>query len=68
METSLGINDYPESYEPEIKKVKGMLYLTYKFEVEVPVEWDKERIEEDMKEYIEEYQQDLIETEMDIRS
>lgn len=68
IETSLMVNDYPEPHEKEMKTVKGTIYLTYKFEVEVPAEWNNEKIEEDMRENLCDYQQDLIETDMDIRS
>lgn len=67
METSLMVYDYPEPPEKETKVIKGKIYVAYKFEMEVPIEWDESDIKEDMYENISEYQQDLDEiVEIDI--
>lgn len=61
METSLMVYDYPNPPEEKTKTIKGKIYLAYKFEVEVPYDWDECNIKEDMYENIREYQQDLDE-------
>lgn len=67
METSWNVYDYPEPSEPKTKTIKGRMYLAYKFEMEVPEEWDESDILNDMYDNISEYQQDLDEiTEIDI--
>lgn len=55
------VYDYPSPPEKETKTIKGKLYVCYKFEMEVPVEWDLEDIKEDMYDKISEYEQDLDE-------
>ncbi len=67
METSLMVYDYPEPPEKETKIIKGKVYLVYKFEMEVPCDWDENDIREDIYENLSEYQQDLDEiTDIDI--
>ena len=67
METSLNVYDYPEPPEERTKTIKGKMYLVYKFEMEVPEEWDESDVLNDMYENINEYQQDLDEiTDIDI--
>ena len=61
IETSLMVNDYPEPPEEKTKTIKGKMYLVYKFEMEVPYDWDECDIKEDMYDNINEYQQDLDE-------
>lgn len=61
METSWNVYDYPEPPEERIKTIKGKMYLVYKFEMEVPEEWDESDILNDMYDNINEYQQDLDE-------
>jgi len=61
IETSLMVNDYPEPPEEKTKTIKGKMYLAYKFEMEVPDNWDEFDIKNDMYENISEYQQDLDE-------
>lgn len=61
METSLMVYDYPEPPEEKTKIIKGKMYLAYKFEMEVPDDWDLSDIKNDMYENISEYQQDLDE-------
>lgn len=61
METSLMVYDYPEPPEEKTKIIKGKIYLAYKFEMEVPDDWDLSDIKNDMYENISEYQQDLDE-------
>lgn len=56
IETSLMVDDYPTPQE-NTKTIKGSIILTYTFEMEVPESWDKERIEEDIKENKNEYLQ-----------
>ena len=60
METSLMVDDYPTPQE-NTKTIKGSIVLTYTFEMEVPESWDKERIEQDIKENKNEYLQELDE-------
>ena len=61
METSWNVYDYPEPPEERTKTIKGRMYLAYKFEMEVPYEWDESDIKNDMYDNINEYQQDLDE-------
>ena len=61
METSLNVYDYPDPPEERTKTIKGKMYLVYKFEMEVPEDWDECDIKNDMYNNISEYQQDLDE-------
>ena len=61
METSLNVYDYPDPPEEKTKTIKGKMYLVYKFEMEVPEDWDECDIKNDMYNNISEYQQDLDE-------
>ena len=61
METSLNVYDYPDPPEERTKTIKGKMYLVYKFEMEVPEDWDESDIKNDMYENIDEYEQDLDE-------
>lgn len=65
METSLNVYDYPEPTEEKTKTIKGKMYLVYKFEMEVPEDWDECDIKNDMYDNLIDYQQDLDEI-MDI--
>lgn len=66
METSLMVYDYPEAPEKETKTIKGKVWLEYKFEMEVPENWDEQDIIDDIYENTSEYTQDLNEVELDI--
>ena len=55
----LGAGSYPEAPEKETKIIKGKIYIEYKFEMEVPKEWDKADIVNDMWDNTKEYMQDL---------
>jgi len=66
METSLMVYDYPEAPEKETKTIKGKIFLTYKFEMEVPKEWETADIVDDMWANVNEYQQDLDDIDYDI--
>jgi len=67
METSWNVYDYPEPQEERTKTIKGKMYLVYKFEMEVPEDWDESDIKNDMYDNINDYQQDLDEiTDIDI--
>ena len=61
METSWNVYDYPDPPEEKTKTIKGRMYLVYKFEMEVPEDWDLADIKEDMYNNIDDYQQDLDE-------
>ena len=61
MDTSWMVYDYPEPPEEKTKTIKGKMYLVYKFEMEVPEEWDLSDIKNDMYENMCDYQQDLDE-------
>lgn len=61
METSWNVYDYPDPPEEKTKTIKGKMYLVYKFEMEVPEDWDLADIKEDMYNNIDYYQQDLDE-------
>lgn len=60
IETSLMVDDYPTPQENS-KTIKGSIVLTYNFEVEVPDNWDEDRIKQDIKEDLNEYLQELDE-------
>lgn len=67
METSWNVYDYPEPPEERTKTIKGKIYVAYKFEMEVPYDWNECDIKNDMYENISDYQQDLDEiTDIDI--
>ena len=55
METSWNVYDYPDPPEEKTKTIKGKMYLVYKFEMEVPEDWDESDIKNDMYENIDEY-------------
>lgn len=61
METSWNVYDYPDPPEEKTKTIKGKMYLVYKFEMEIPEDWDLADIKEDMYNNIDDYQQDLDE-------
>ena len=61
METSWNVYDYPDPPEEKTKTIKGKMYLVYKFEMEVPEDWDESDIKNDMYNNISEYEQDLDE-------
>ena len=61
METSLNVYDYPDPPEEKTKTIKGKMYLVYKFEMEVPEDWDESDIKNDMYNNSSEYEQDLDE-------
>lgn len=50
-----GVYDYPSKPEKEEQVVKGTIYVSYKFEIEVPKRFDKEAILDDIKANIDEY-------------
>ena len=52
--------------EEETKTISGYVTITYKFEREVPVNWDNEEIEQDIKDYLEDYQEELVDIDIDI--
>ena len=60
IETSLMVDDYPTPPNNS-KTIKGSISLTYTFEVEIPDDWNEERIKEDIKENLNEYLQDVEE-------
>lgn len=66
MDTSLMVYDYPNPPEEKTKKINGKIYVVYKFEIEVPEEWDATDIKNDMYENISEYEQDLDDIDFDI--
>lgn len=66
MDTSYMVYDYPDPPEEKTKIISGKIYLTYKFEMEVPENWDEADIKEDMYDNTSDYQQDLDEIEFDI--
>ncbi len=66
METSWNVYDYPDPPEEKIKTIKGRMYLEYKFEMEIPEDWDLADIKEDMYENLSDYQQDLDDLDFDI--
>lgn len=61
METSLMVYDYPTPPEPKTKIINGKIYLVYKFEMEVPEDWELYEIKEDIYNNLSDYMQDLDE-------
>ena len=57
----LGAGSYPDAPEDKTKTIKGKIYVVYKFEMEVPEDWDISDIKNDMYDNISEYEQDLDE-------
>ena len=57
---------YPSPTEEETKIIKGTITIDYDFEIEVPKDWDKEQIEDDIYENLDEYKQDEKIIEIDI--
>lgn len=55
------VTDYPEPKEDRTKTIKGKIYIAYKFEMEVPEEWDTADIKNDMYENLNDYLQDMDE-------
>ena len=51
----LGAGSYPEPTYEETKIVKGTICIEYNFEVELPSNWDNEKIQEDIKNNLSEY-------------
>ena len=64
MDTSWMVYDYPSPPDPDTKEIKGIICVTYKFDMEVPTDWDESDILEDMYDNIDDYQQDLDEIEI----
>ena len=62
----LGAGSYPEPPERDTKTIKGKLYLIYKFEMEVPKDWEYEKITDDIYANTSEYMQDLDDIDYDI--
>lgn len=60
METSWNVYDYPEP-KKTTKTIKGEITITYKFETEVPKDWDETRIYQDVMENTDEYIQSMDE-------
>lgn len=52
---ALGAGSYPSPIEEEEQLVAGEITVTYKIYDYVPKNWDKDRIEEDIKENLDEY-------------
>ena len=57
---------YPIPDEPKVKTIKGTIVVEYEFEMEVPEDWDKEQIESDICQYLDEYKQNEKIIEIDI--
>lgn len=55
IETSLMVTDYPEPPEQRTKTIEIKIAVDYVTEIEVPEEWDRERIKEDIRENFREY-------------
>ena len=52
METSLNVRDYPEPEEMETKHVTAKVCISFEVDYDVPECWDKEQIEQDIVENI----------------
>lgn len=64
-ETSWNVYDYPTQSE-KTKTIKGRIIVEYKFEVEVPKNWEQDDIKNDIYENLNEYKQDEEIIEMEI--
>ena len=61
METSWMVFDYPDPPEEKTRIIKGKVYVVYKFEMDVPFDWDIYDIQEDIYSNLDDYLQDLDE-------
>ena len=55
IETSLMVTDYPEPKEAKTRTIDVKISVDYVTEIEVPEDWDSNRIKEDIKENLREY-------------
>lgn len=52
---ALGAGSYPSPIEDEEQVISGEVTLTYRIDASVPKSWDRDRIEDDIKENLGEY-------------
>ena len=52
---ALGAGSYPSPIEEEEQVISGEITLTYKLFGYVPKKWDRDQIEDDIKENLDEY-------------
>lgn len=52
---TLGAGSYPSPVEEEEQVISGTVIITFNIDASVPACWDRDRIEEDIKENLEEY-------------
>lgn len=60
MRTSWQVYDYPAP-DDNLKTIKGVICVSYKFETEVPKDWDEERIRQDIYENTRDYTENIDE-------
>lgn len=51
----LGAGSYPEPLEENKQSHKVEIHLSFEFDSEFPKDWDKERMYDDVKTYLDEY-------------
>lgn len=52
---ALGAGSYPSPVEEEEQVISGEITLTYRIDASVLKSWDRDRIEDDIKENLDEY-------------
>lgn len=52
---TLGAGSYPGPTEEEEQLITGKVIITFDINASVPATWDRDRIEEDIKENLDEY-------------
>ena len=52
---ALGAGSYPSPIEDEEQVISGEVTLTYRIDASVPKSWDRDRIEDDIKENLDDY-------------
>lgn len=50
METSLMVNDYPETNYNNERTIKAKIFVSYDLDVDVPVDWDEDKIADYIRE------------------
>ncbi len=52
---TLGAGSYPSPVEEEEQLITGKVIITFDIDTSVPADWDRDQIEEDIKENLDEY-------------
>ncbi len=63
----LGAGSYPEKPEPKEKNIEVVVYVKYTLEIDVPEKWNKQEIEQYVKEEFQDfkkYDEEILEIEL----